>query len=79
MGYRKVSRKKQGRAPIRGLDSKRSFFKIFISQLFLGFGYLMAAIRDDKLAMHDLFAKTVIVLQKSRPTSVVVSGDESTT
>lgn len=58
---------------------QRSFVKIFVSQLFLGFGYLMAAVRKDKLAMHDIFAKTVVVRRKSRPANVEVKGDESTT
>ena len=48
---------------------QRSFVKIFVSQLFLGFGYIMVAVRKDKLAMHDLFAKTMVVRRLPKPTT----------
>ena len=58
---------------------QRSFAKIFVSQLFFGFGYLMVAVRKDKLAMHDLFAKTIVVRRRPKPTSNEESGGIPTT
>jgi uncharacterized RDD family membrane protein YckC len=57
-------------------DSRISFGKAllryiatFASQLTLGIGYLLVAVRPDKRALHDLLAKTKVIYRRPEPNS----------
>jgi len=53
-----------GARPDFGVAAKRNLAR-FLSALVLCIGYLMAAFRSDKLALHDILAKTRVVVRGS--------------
>jgi uncharacterized RDD family membrane protein YckC len=56
------------------------FFAYFVSSATLGFGYLMAGLRHDKRALHDLIAGTRVERSSSRaPAPALVESSDAVT